>query len=82
MSVPPLGPPPRLFGLKITSNRIESMIVFFVFFLVSVIFYIINLISIAQTLISIGIQWALYLWIIKKPERPYLLIINFIHSSV
>ena len=71
MSVPPLGPPPRLFGLKITSNRIESMIVFFVFFLASVIFYINNLISIAQTLISIGILWALYLWIIKKPERPY-----------
>ena len=71
MSVPPLGPPPRLFGLKITSNRIESMIVFFVFFLLSVIFYINNLISIAQTLISIGILWALYLWIIKKPERPY-----------
>jgi len=71
MSVPPLGPPPRLFGLKITSNRIESIIVFLVFFLVSVIFYINNLISIAQTLISIGILWALYLWIIKKPERPY-----------
>ena len=71
MSVPPLGPPPRLFGLKITSNRIESIIVFFVFLLVSLIFYINNLISIAQTLISIGILWALYLWIIKKPERPY-----------
>ena len=71
MSVPPLGPPPRLFGLKITSNRIESIIVFIVFFFVSLIFYINNLISIAQTLISIGILWALYLWIIKKPERPY-----------
>jgi len=71
MSVPPLGPPPRLFGLKITSNRIESIIVFLVFFFVSLIFYINNLISIAQTLISIGILWALYLWIIKKPERPY-----------
>ena len=44
MSVPPLGPPPRIFGLKITSNRIESIIVFFVFFLVSVIFYINNFI--------------------------------------
>ena len=71
MSVPPLGPPPRLFGLKITSNRIESIIVFIVFFFVSLIFYINNLISIAQTLISIGILWALYLWVIKKPERPY-----------
>jgi hypothetical protein len=71
MPVPPLGPPPRLFGLKITSNRIESMLVFFVFLFVSVIFYINNLISTAQTLISIGILWTLYLWIIKKPERPY-----------
>ena len=30
MTVPPLGPPPRFLGMKITSNRIEAALVMFV----------------------------------------------------
>ncbi len=69
--MPPLGPPPRLFGLKITSNRIESALIMFVTLCLSGIFYGNNLILGAKTVLTIGVIWSLYLWIIKKPERPY-----------
>ena len=46
--MPPLGPPPRLFGLKITSNRIESALIMFVTLCLSGIFYGNNLIPAAQ----------------------------------
>ena len=71
MSVPPLGPPPRIFGLKITSNRIESLLVLFAFACLSLILYGNNMLGAAKIMISIGFIWALYLWIFKKPERPY-----------
>ncbi len=71
MAIPPLGSPPRIFGLKITSNRIESVLVLFVFACLSLIFYVNAMADISKVLISIGAIWSLYLWIIKKPERPY-----------
>ena len=71
MAVPPLGKPPRFLGLKITSNRIESVLVLFVFTCLSLIFLANNMINFSKVLISIGVVWSLYLWIIKKPERPY-----------
>ncbi|MEC7832192.1 MAG: hypothetical protein VX440_00230 [Pseudomonadota bacterium] len=71
MAVPPLGKPPRFLGLKITSNRIESVLVLFVFICLSLIFLANNMINFSKVLISIGVVWSLYLWIIKKPERPY-----------
>ena len=69
--MPPLGPPPRFFGLKITSNRIEAALIMFVTLCLSGIFYGNNLIPAAKTVLTIGVIWSLYLWIIKKPERPY-----------
>ena len=71
MAVPPSGKPPRFLGLKITSNRIESVLVLFVFICLSLIFFVNGKIDVSKILISIGIIWSLYLWIIKKPERPY-----------
>jgi len=71
MAVPPLGPPPRFFGLKILSNRIESAIVLFVFICLSLIFWVNNMDVAAEILMLIGIIWSFYLWIFKKPERPY-----------
>ncbi|MED5430007.1 MAG: hypothetical protein VX864_01245 [Pseudomonadota bacterium] len=71
MAVPPLGKPPRFLGLKITSNRIESVLVLFVFICLSLIFLANHMINFSKVLISIGVVWSLYLWIIKKPERPY-----------
>ncbi len=71
MGIPPLGPPPRFFGLKILSNRIESALVMFVFICLGLIFYANNMINVTKILISIGVVWSLYLWIFKKPERPY-----------
>jgi len=71
MAVPPLGPPPRFFGMKITSNRIESMLIIFVTLCLSGILYGNNFLNATKTILALGIVWALYLWIIKKPERPY-----------
>ena len=70
MSVPP-GPPPRFLGLKITSNRIESVLIMFTFICFSLILYANNLINASKVTISIGLIWAAYLWFFKKPERPY-----------
>ena len=70
MSVPP-GPPPRFLGLKITSNRIESVLIMFTFICLSLIFYANNMTNASKVIISIGFVWAAYLWIFKKPERPY-----------
>ena len=70
MSVPP-GPPPRFLGLKITSNRIESVLIMFSFTCLSLILYGNNLIDASKFVISIGLIWAVYLWVFKKPERPY-----------
>ena len=66
--MPPLGPPPRFFGLKITSNRIESALIMFVTLCLSGIFYGNNLIPAAKTVLTIGVIWSLYLWIIKNPN--------------
>ena len=70
MSVPP-GPPPRFLGLKITSNRIESVLIMFTFTCLSLILYGNNLIDASKFVISIGLIWSVYLWVFKKPERPY-----------
>ena len=70
MSVPP-GPPPRFLGLKITSNRIESVLIMFTFTCLSLILYGNNLVDASKFVISIGLIWAVYLWVFKKPERPY-----------
>ena len=70
MSLPP-GPPPRFLGLKITSNRIESVLIMFTFICLSLILYGNDLINASKVVISIGLVWAAYLWIFKKPERPY-----------
>ena len=70
MSLPP-GPPPRLLGLKITSNRIESALIMFVFICLSLIFYGNNMSVVSEAILLIGFIWAAYLWIFKKPERPY-----------
>ena len=70
MSVPP-GPPPRFLGLKITSNRIESVLIMFTFTCLSLILYGNNLIDASKFVISIGLIWAVYRWVFKKPERPY-----------
>tara|TARA_Y100000590_G_scaffold169037_1_gene193320 strand:+ start:7260 stop:7475 length:216 start_codon:yes stop_codon:yes gene_type:complete len=71
MTVPPQGTPPRLFGLKITSNRIESALVMFTTLCLSGIFYVNDFIVTTRTILVIGALWSLYLWVIKKPERPY-----------
>jgi len=71
MAVPPLDKPPRFFGLKILSNRIESVLVLFAFICLSLIFYANNMAGVSKILITVGIIWSLYLWIFKKPERPY-----------
>ncbi|MBT7236280.1 MAG: hypothetical protein HN866_01760 [Gammaproteobacteria bacterium] len=71
MAIPPLGPPPRLLGLKITSNRIESALIMFVFICLSLIFYGNNMSVVSEAILLIGFIWAAYLWIFKKPERPY-----------
>ena len=71
MAVPPSGKPPRFLGLKITSNRIEATLVLFVFICLSLIFLANNMVNFSKILISVGVIWSLYLWIIKKPERPY-----------
>ena len=69
--MPSLGPPPRFLGLKITSNRIESVLVMFVTMCMSGITYGNNLITTTKVIFSLGLIWAVYLWAIKKPERPY-----------
>ena len=71
MPMPPLGPPPRIFGIKITSNRIESLLVIFAGICLSLIFYGNSMIAASKIIITIAIIWAVYLWIFKKPERPY-----------
>ncbi len=71
MTVPPQGTPPRLFGLKITSNRIESVLVLFTTLCLSGIFYVNNFAVTTKIILSLGVLWSLYLWLIKKPERPY-----------
>ena len=70
MSLPP-GPPPRFLGLKITSNRIESVLIMFVFICLSLIFYGNNMLDTSKGIFLVGFIWAAYLWIFKKPERPY-----------
>lgn len=66
-----IGPPPRIFGMKITSNRIESVFVLFATIVLSLIFYANDFNKTTQVILSLGIAWTLYLWFIKKPERPY-----------
>ena len=66
-----LGPPPRILGMKITSNRIESVFVLFATVVLSLIFYVNDFNKTTQVILSLGIAWTLYLWLIKKPERPY-----------
>ncbi len=66
-----LGPPPRILGMKITSNRIESVFVLFATVVLSLIFYVNDFNKTTQVILSLGIAWTLYLWFIKKPERPY-----------
>ena len=66
----PLGPPPRIFGMKITSNRIEAFFVFFATVVLFLIFSVNNFSKTSQVILSFGIAWVLYLWFIKKPERP------------
>ena len=70
MAMPP-GPPPRIFGIKITSNRIEALLVLFAGISLSLIFYGNNMMNGSKIIISLGVIWSLYLWIFKKPERPY-----------
>ena len=67
----PLGPPPRIFGMKITSNRIEAFFVLFATVVLFLIFSVNNFNKTSQVILSLGIAWVLYLWFIKKPERPY-----------
>ena len=64
MAVPPSGKPPRFLGLKITSNRIEATLVLFVFICLSLIFLANNMVNFSKILISIGVLWSVYLWII------------------
>ena len=71
MAMPQLGPPPRIFGIKITSNRIEALLVLFAGISLSLIFYGNNMMNGSKIIISLGVIWSLYLWIFKKPERPY-----------
>ncbi|MBT4462802.1 MAG: hypothetical protein HN640_03910 [Gammaproteobacteria bacterium] len=71
MAMPPQGPPPRILGMKITSNRIEAVLVLFVGISLSLILYGNDMINGSKTIVSLGVIWALYLWIFKKPERPY-----------
>ena len=67
----PLGPPPRIFGMNITSNRIEAFFVLFATVVLFLIFSVNNFNKTSQVILSLGIAWVLYLWFIKKPERPY-----------
>jgi hypothetical protein len=71
MAMPPLGPPPRIFGIKITSNRIEALLILFAGVCLSLILYGNEMMNGAKIIISLGIIWSLYLWIFKNPERPY-----------
>ncbi len=66
-----IGPPPRIFGMKITSNRIEAFFVLFAAIVLSLIFYANSFSKTSQVILTLGIAWVLYLWFIKKPERPY-----------
>ena len=67
----PLGPPPRIFGMKITSNLIEAFFVLFATVVLFLIFSVNNFNKTSQVILSFGIAWVLYLCFIKKPERPY-----------
>tara|TARA_B100001113_G_scaffold72533_1_gene56158 strand:+ start:1521 stop:1727 length:207 start_codon:yes stop_codon:yes gene_type:complete len=66
-----LGPPPRILGMKVTSNRIEAFFVLFATGVLTLIFYANNFDKTSQVILSLGVAWVLYLWFIKKPERPY-----------
>tara|TARA_B100001057_G_scaffold201382_1_gene202148 strand:+ start:1004 stop:1210 length:207 start_codon:yes stop_codon:yes gene_type:complete len=66
-----LGPPPRILGMKVTSNRIEAFFVLFATVALTLIFYANSFDKTSQVILSLGIAWVLYLWFIKKPERPY-----------
>ena len=66
-----LGPPPRILGMKVTSNRIEAFFVLFATGVLTLIFYANNSDKTSQVILSLGVAWVLYLWFIKKPERPY-----------
>tara|TARA_B100000900_G_scaffold401273_1_gene405764 strand:- start:151 stop:357 length:207 start_codon:yes stop_codon:yes gene_type:complete len=66
-----LGPPPRILGMKVTSNRIEAFFVLFATGALTLIFYANSFDKTSQVILSLGIAWVLYLWFIKKPERPY-----------
>ncbi len=66
-----LGPPPRILGMKVTSNRIEAFFVLFATVVLSLIFYANNFSKTSEVILLLGIAWVLYLWFIKKPERPY-----------
>ena len=66
-----LGPPPRILGMKVTSNRIEAFFVLFATIALFLIFSANSFDKTSQVILSFGIAWVLYLWFIKKPERPY-----------
>jgi len=66
-----LGPPPRILGMKVTSNRIEAFFVLFATGVLTLIFYANSFDKTSQVILSLGVAWVLYLWFIKKPERPY-----------
>jgi uncharacterized membrane protein YjjB (DUF3815 family) len=57
--------------MKITSNRIEAFFVLFATIVLTLIFYANDFSKTSQVILSLGIAWILYLWFIKKPERPY-----------
>ena len=62
----PLGPPPRIYGMKITSNRIEAFFVLFATIVLTLIFYANDFNKTSQVILSLGIAWILYLWFIKN----------------
>ena len=53
----PLGPPPRIYGMKITSNRIEAFFVLFATIVLTLIFYANDFGKTSQVIFSLGIAW-------------------------
>ena len=50
----PLGPPPRIFGMKITSNRIEAFFVLFATLVLFLIFSVNNFDKTSQVILSLA----------------------------
>ena len=51
----PLGPPPRIFGMKITSNRIEAFFVLFATVVLFLIFSVNNFNKTSQVILSLAL---------------------------